>query len=189
MVRSIRAYSKSGSPDNRSNTPATAHRLKRWSTLFLLPKSLGRSRQGRPVRTRRNTASMKSLLSRAVTPRSDAMPGNSAATFAHVLSSTTKSSRFTLIKTQPTRSLNHSLSRNASDNIERGSGARGGPAQHHAGTEGTIIAPAREGQEIRRRQGAGRIGRDLPTIRRRGCVSCCRGTGRTARLSRQPLPD
>ena len=124
-----------------------------------------------------------------IAPVGVALPGNSAATFAHVLSSTTKSSRFTLIKTQPTRSLNHSLSRNASDNIERGSGARGGPAQHHAGTEGTIIAPAREGQEIRRRQGAGRIGRDLPTIRRRGCVSCCRGTGRTARLSRQPLPD
>jgi len=115
MVLSIRAYSKSGSPDNRSkmrsNTLATAHRLKRWNTLFQLPKSLGRSRQGRPVRTRHNIASRKSLLSRLVTPRSDAMLSYRAATFAHVLSSTTTRSRFTAIKIPPTQSLNHSLSR------------------------------------------------------------------------------
>jgi hypothetical protein len=115
MVPSIRACSKSGSPDNhskmRSNTPATAQRLKRWNTLFQVPKSLGRSRHGRPVRTRHNTASRKSLLLRAVTPRSDALPGKNAATFDHLLSSTTKRSRSTMIQTPPIQSLNHNSNR------------------------------------------------------------------------------
>lgn len=82
MGPSIRAYSKSGSPANRSkmrsHTPAAAHRLKRWKTLFQLPKSLGRSRHGKPVRTRHSTASKNKRLSRAVTPRSVDLPGNSA---------------------------------------------------------------------------------------------------------------
>ena len=42
MVPSIRAYSKSGSPDRqaktRSNTPPFTHRRKRWKTLFHLPE-------------------------------------------------------------------------------------------------------------------------------------------------------
>src|SRR5918993_5601860 len=49
MVPSIRAYSKSGSPDRqaktRSNTPPFTQRRKRWKTLFHLPKAPGRSRQ------------------------------------------------------------------------------------------------------------------------------------------------
>src|ERR1700757_2514485 len=55
MVPSIRAYSKSGSPDNSlntpSNTPFSAQRRKRFHTENQFPKHCGRSRHGAPVRT------------------------------------------------------------------------------------------------------------------------------------------
>ena len=79
MVASMRAYSKSGSADNSSNsrskTPFFAHRRKRWKTLFQLPNAGGRSRHGDPARTRHKTASKNRRLSAAVTPRSVALPG------------------------------------------------------------------------------------------------------------------
>ena len=43
---------------------------------FQLPKSLGRSRQGEPVRTRQRTASMNLRLSRPIAPGSPTCPGN-----------------------------------------------------------------------------------------------------------------
>src|SRR5215212_628852 len=96
MVPSIRAYSKSGSSDRqakmRSNTPLFTQRRKRWKTLFQWPKAPGRSRQGAPVRTRHSTASRNSRLSLAVAPGSDALPGNSGATFSQAASSTTNRS-------------------------------------------------------------------------------------------------
>src|SRR5882762_2524154 len=55
MVPSIRAYSKSGSPDkilnSRSKTPFMAHRQKRLKTEFQHPNMAGRSRHGAPSRT------------------------------------------------------------------------------------------------------------------------------------------
>src|ERR687889_2322612 len=97
MVPSIRAYSKSGSPERqaktRPNTPPFAQRRKRWKTLFHLPKTPGRSRQGTPVRTRHSTASRNSRLSFPVAPGSVGLPGSSGATFSQAVSSTTKRSR------------------------------------------------------------------------------------------------
>ncbi len=105
MGPSIKAYSKSGSSDTRrkmrSKTSARTQRRKRWNTLFHLPKPSGRSRQGRPVRTRHSTASRNSRLSFAVTPLSDALPGNSGATFSQTASLTTNRSRSTASTTPP----------------------------------------------------------------------------------------
>ena len=81
IVPSIRAYSKSGSPDKRSKMrskrPARTQRRKRLNTLFQRPNPSGRSRHGEPVRTRHSTASRNSRLSRAVTP--DPTPCQTAA--------------------------------------------------------------------------------------------------------------
>src|SRR3712207_2096990 len=92
MVPSIRAYSKSGSPDRhaktRSNTPPFPQRRNRWKTLFQRPKALGRSRQGAPVRTRHSNASRNSRLFLAVAPGLDAWPGNSGATFSQTAAAT-----------------------------------------------------------------------------------------------------
>ena len=105
MAPSTRAYSKSGSSDTRaktrSKTSARTQRRKRWKTLFHLPKPSGRSRQGRPVRTRHSTASRNSRLSFAVTPLSDALPGNNGATFSQTASLTTNRSRSTAATTPP----------------------------------------------------------------------------------------
>src|SRR5215203_3032942 len=112
MVPSIRAYSKSGSSDRqakmRSNTPPFTQRRKRWKTLFQCPKAPGRSRQGAPVRTRHSTASRNSRLSLAVAPGSDALPGNSGATFSHTASLTPNRGRSSIIPTPPKRRSNHS---------------------------------------------------------------------------------
>src|SRR5919206_1829035 len=93
MVPSIRAYSKSGSSDIRSNsrskTPPRTQRRNRWNTLFQRPNSFGRSRPGAPVRTRPLTASRNSRLSLPVAPGSVALPGSSEATFAQTASLTT----------------------------------------------------------------------------------------------------
>src|SRR5688500_7665547 len=111
MVPSIRAYSKSGSPDRqaktRSNTPPFTHRRKRWKTLFHLPKAPGRSRQGTPVRTRHSTASRNSRLSFPVAPGSVGLPGSSGATFSQAVSSTTKRSRSSMPSSRQSGALNH----------------------------------------------------------------------------------
>src|SRR4030095_1352624 len=73
--------------------------------LFQLPNSPGRSRQGRPVRTRHSTASRNSRLSLAVTPRSDALPGSKGATFSQTASLTTNRSRSTTAQAPPTQGL------------------------------------------------------------------------------------
>jgi hypothetical protein len=47
------------------------------------------------------------------------LSGSSAATFAHVSSSTTKRSRSTMMNTPPTRNLKHSLGRAGIHNCQR----------------------------------------------------------------------
>src|SRR5918997_4756540 len=114
MVPSTRAYSKSGSSDRhaktRSNTPPFTRRRNRWKTLFQRPNPLGRSRQGAPDRTRHSTASRNSRLSLAVAPGSDALPGNSGATFSQAASPTTNRAFSSIALTPPNRRLNHSRS-------------------------------------------------------------------------------
>src|SRR5215207_5591451 len=73
---------------------------------FHLPKSLGKSRQGSPARTRNSTASRNSRLSFAVTPLSDALPGSNDAIFSQAASLTTNRSRSTNAQTPPKRGLN-----------------------------------------------------------------------------------
>src|SRR4051812_39815269 len=111
MVPSTRAYSKSGSSDRhaktRSTTPPFTQRRKRWKTLFQLPKSLGRSRQGTPVRTRHSTASRNSRLSLAVAPGSEALPGSSGAIFSQTASPTMNRDLSSIAPTPPKRRLKH----------------------------------------------------------------------------------
>ena len=70
----------SGSPDtaskSRSNTPSRAQRRNRRKALFQLPNPDGRSRHGKPARTRHNTTFRNSRVPAAVTPRSVALPGS-----------------------------------------------------------------------------------------------------------------
>src|SRR3954449_13064737 len=123
IVPSIRAYSKSGSPDRhaktRSKMPPFTQRRNRWKTLFQRPNSPGRSRHGAPVRTRHSTASRNRRLSLAVAPGSDALPGNSGATFSHTASPTTDRPCSSIAPTPPKRSLNHSRSAGGTPNVNR----------------------------------------------------------------------
>src|SRR3982750_3424915 len=111
MVPSTRAYSKSGSSDRpsktRAKTPPFTQRRKRWKTLFQWPKSLGRSRQGTPVRTRHSTASRNSRLSLAVAPGSEALPGNSGAIFSQTASPPMNRDVSSIAPTPPKRRLKH----------------------------------------------------------------------------------
>src|SRR4051812_2882722 len=111
MVPPTRAYSKSGSSDRhaktRSTTPPFTQRRKRWKTLFQLPKSLGRSRQGTPVRTRHSTASRNSRLSLAVAPGSEGLPGSSGAIFSQTASPTMNRDLSSIAPTPPKRRLKH----------------------------------------------------------------------------------
>src|SRR3954466_11253224 len=111
MVPSTRAYSKSGSSDRHSKTrskaPPFTQRRNRWKTLFQWPKSLGRSRQGTPVRTRHSTASRNSRLSLAVAPGSEALPGNSGAIFSQTASPTMNRDLSSIAPTPPKRRLKH----------------------------------------------------------------------------------
>jgi len=90
MVPSTIAYSKSGSFDNslkmRPNTPFRAHLRKRFHTEPHLPKPLGRSRHGAPVRTSHSTASRNKRLSRPVRPGSPVLPGRRGAMRVHCAS-------------------------------------------------------------------------------------------------------
>jgi hypothetical protein len=123
MVPSIRAYSKSGSPDKqvktRSNTPLFTQRRQRWKTLFQLPTALGRSRQGAPARTRHNTASRNSRLSFAVPPGSVGLPGSIGATFSQAVSPTTNRFRSSTPRPPPIQSLNHERSAVRIPNVNR----------------------------------------------------------------------
>jgi hypothetical protein len=96
IVPSMRAYSKSGSFEsrlnNRSNTPFSANRRKRWKTEFHFPNISGRSRQGAPTRAIQSTPSKKSRLSAADRPGSPTLPGKSDAMRAHCSSLKTRRS-------------------------------------------------------------------------------------------------
>src|SRR3954447_20458096 len=123
MVPSTRAYSKSGSPDRhsktRAKTPPFTQRRNRWKTLFQLPKSLGRSRQGTPVRTRHSTASRNSRLSLAVAPGSEALPGSSGAIFSQAASPTTNRDLSSIAPTAPKRRLKPDRSAPETLNVNR----------------------------------------------------------------------
>jgi hypothetical protein len=87
MVPSIMAYSKSGSPDNRSKTvsktPLIAQRRNRRKLEFQLPKLAGKSRHAAPVFATHKTASTNLRLSEPERPRSPTLPGRSGPTFSH----------------------------------------------------------------------------------------------------------
>jgi len=87
IVPSIMAYSKSRSPDNRSNsmskTPLTAQRRNRRKLEFQLPKCSGKSRHGAPVPAIHKTASRNFRLSAAERPRSPTLPGSTGQTRSH----------------------------------------------------------------------------------------------------------
>ena len=72
MVESTIRYSKSGSSESaskmRHQTFLALQRLKRRKTLFQSPNTLGRSRQGEPVRTIHSPPSTIIRLSRPVEP-------------------------------------------------------------------------------------------------------------------------
>src|ERR1700704_4072275 len=72
MVESMIRYSKSGFSTNawkiRSQAPFLAQRRKRWKTLFQLPNTGGRSRQGAPARAIQSTASTNRRLSTPMPP-------------------------------------------------------------------------------------------------------------------------
>src|SRR5262249_35443439 len=78
-VESRMSHSRSGSCRSwkiRCQRPFCAQRLKRFQTLFQLPKRSGRSRQAAPVLASHSTASMNRRLSWAVTPGAPALPGS-----------------------------------------------------------------------------------------------------------------
>src|SRR5215470_8393374 len=94
IVPSIRAYSKSGSPDSTpkifSNTPLSAQRRNRFQTEYHFPKYAGRSRQGEPVRPIHKTASRNRRLSSPERPGSPSFPGTSGAIRFHCSSFNTR---------------------------------------------------------------------------------------------------
>ena len=87
IVPSTITYSKSGSPDKAlkifSKIPFLDQRRKRRNALFQLPKPMGKSRQGAPVRTIHKTASTNNRLSAAVRPGSPLLPGKSGEIFSY----------------------------------------------------------------------------------------------------------
>src|SRR5262245_59577761 len=87
MVESTIRYSKSGSSASaakmRCQTPLSLQRLKRTNTLFHLPKMLGRSRHGEPVRAIQRTASTNIRLFAPVPPGSSGLPTHSFSIRAH----------------------------------------------------------------------------------------------------------
>src|SRR3974390_347863 len=90
MVESMIRYSKSGFSTNalktRSQTPFLAQRRKRWKTLFQLPNSCGRSRQGAPARAIQSTASTNRRLSSPCRPLSPFLPGTRCSMRSHCAS-------------------------------------------------------------------------------------------------------
>ena len=80
-------YSRSGSSDTASNsrwkTSALTQSRNRLNTVFHLPKKVGRSRHGLPVRTIYSTASTKRRLSAPLRPGSVGLPRQCHSIFAH----------------------------------------------------------------------------------------------------------
>src|SRR5689334_18741107 len=87
MVASTRAYSRSGSSEQASNsrcqTSAFTQSRKRVKTLFQFPNKGGRSRQGLPVRAIHSTASTNRRLSLPLRPGSPGLPRHRGSIFAH----------------------------------------------------------------------------------------------------------
>src|SRR5215211_6159878 len=87
MVASTKAYSRSGSSEQASNsrwkTPAFTQSRKRVKTLFQFPNEGGRSRQGLPVRTIHKTASTNRRLFLPLRPGSPGLPRQCGSIFAH----------------------------------------------------------------------------------------------------------
>src|SRR5215204_6574202 len=110
---------------------------------FHLPKSLGKSRQGSPARTRNSTASRNSRLSFAVTPLSDALPGSNDAIFSQAASLTTNRSRSTNAQTPPKRGLNRNYHQRGSPECQQALNhlGQGRPEQFHLG-EGAVEGTA-----------------------------------------------
>lgn len=90
IVASMKSSSKSASPCSasatRCQTPYSSRRANRTYTECQLPNSLGKSRQGDPVRARYRTASTKRRLSTALPPLSVGLPGNNSAIRNHCVS-------------------------------------------------------------------------------------------------------
>ena len=90
MVESIKMCSISPSPATacatRCQTPSRRHRAKRIYTVCQRPNSVGRSRQGLPVRPIHSTASTNQRLSAAVRPRSPSLPGRMSLILFHTSS-------------------------------------------------------------------------------------------------------
>lgn len=90
IVASMKSSSRSASPwrasATRCQTPYASQRAKRTYTECQLPSSLGKSRQGDPVRARYRTASTKPRLSAARPPLSVGLPGNNSAIRNHCVS-------------------------------------------------------------------------------------------------------
>ena len=90
IVASMNSSSRSASPwrasATRCQTPYSSQRAKRTYTECQLPSSLGKSRQGDPVRARYRTASTKRRLSIARPPLSVGLPGNNSAIRNHCVS-------------------------------------------------------------------------------------------------------
>ena len=87
IVASMNSSSKSASlwraSATRCQTPYSSQRAKRTYTECQLPNSLGKSRQGDPVRARYRTASTKRRLSAARPPLSVGFPGSKSAIRNH----------------------------------------------------------------------------------------------------------
>ena len=87
IVPSIMAYSKSGSPDNRSKrvskTPLIAQRRNRRKLEFQLPKLAGKSRHAAPVFATHRTASTNLRLFAPKRPWSPTLPGRRGQTSFH----------------------------------------------------------------------------------------------------------
>ena len=102
MVASIMAYSISGSSDTASNirskTPATHQSRNRRKAVLQLPNSVGRSRQGLPVRAFQRTASKNKRLSAPLRPGSVRLPKQWGSILDHWASVKTKRSKANLLK-------------------------------------------------------------------------------------------
>lgn len=90
MVASMNSSSRSASlwraSATRLHTPPTSQRANRIYTECQFPNSLGKSRQGQPVRAMNSTASTKRRLSAARPPLSVGLPGSKCAIRNHCLS-------------------------------------------------------------------------------------------------------
>lgn len=98
MVASMKTSSRSAPPYNvsatRCQTPYVSQRANRTYTECQLPHSLGKSRQGQPVRAMYSTASTNRRLSAARPPLSVGLPGSKYAIRSHCVSLNIRRSMF-----------------------------------------------------------------------------------------------